>query len=455
MGQLPKNKKIKQEKLFSTAVPSSQVQLKLVKQVKATINIIQAKKSAKIINYQAVKIKNGEYYLSLEQLNLKPLTKYLTTQGIDSQKLLLEFRQIFKTLTELELIKKLFPKGMKPDHFWIDASENIYLMPESILKVKENYCALNLELPGAEYFRPPEIISASNWQLEAYLFNLAAILYYFLTQTTIFTDQDKAKVLTKIQTEKILKVKALNHKISSELNKLIMEMLNKKQEKRPNLEVVLASLETIAEKNKLTLKFGSITQKSKPNKLVQNKRRNEKIKLFFRQSWKVLLFFVLVFGALIWSLFSGPKAAITEKNTPVEVVNYFYQGVANKNISLAQVAVDFELDQLERLIVESHVIEKMQSAYSSGDAEKEIKRVYQLKNLKVKNLSAAANEYKFEVKYNFSYQNQSDNYNLEAKDQLLVKQVKGVWKIIKIDGNMKTLIAGNYPGRENNGSKNN
>lgn len=137
MGRLPKNQEFKQEKLFSAAVPRSPVQLKLVREIKSTINIIQRNKSAKIINYQAVKIENGEYFLCLDQFNLKPLAQYLTTKKINSQKLLLEFRQIFKTLTELKLIKKLFPNGIKADHFWIDASENIYLMPESILKVKK------------------------------------------------------------------------------------------------------------------------------------------------------------------------------------------------------------------------------------------------------------------------------------------------------------------------------
>lgn len=106
------------------------------------------------------------------------------------------------------------------------------------------------------------------------------------------------------------------------------------------------------------------------------------------------------------------------------MVNYFYQAVANKNISLAKAAVDFDLDQLETLIAESHVIEKMQSAYSSGDPKKEIKRVYQIKDLKIQKLSAAAKQYKFEVKYNFSYQNQNDNSIFHTKDQVLVKKLR-------------------------------
>lgn len=55
-----------------------------------------------------------------------------------------------------------------------------------------------------------------------------------------------------------------------------MKLLSKKEDQRPKLETVLMSLENIAPKNKFTVKFLAAGQKSKPNKLVQSKRRKEK-----------------------------------------------------------------------------------------------------------------------------------------------------------------------------------
>lgn len=452
MNQFQKNKKLKKEKLFPAAVPRSTVKLRLVNELRATITVLQRQKAAKIIDYKSVTSENGEYYLiSNSGSSLKPLANYLKNKEMNCQKLLLEFKQIFESLKVIKTIKELFPSGINAANFWIDSQENIYLMPESILEIKKNYSDLNFEIPSSEYFRSPEIISNQNWQLESYIFNLASDLYYFLTKECIFTDQDKAKILTKIQHQKILEVKVLNSQISSELNNLIMQMLAKDKNQRSKLDFILKKLDKIAKQNTFLLNPFQLENNLDSQKTVKNKRRIEKIQLFFRQSWKVLLFFVIIIGGFIWGLGSGPRATIDQQTSPAEVVNYFYQAVANKNITLVQETVDFDLDQMEKLISESHVIEKIQSAYSNQTADQKIKKVYQLKDLKIKKLSAAKKKYKFKANYSFSYQDQTGTYSSQVEDQLLLEKVKGSWKITKIKGDFKAMISGNYPWRENDG----
>ena len=442
-------KNLNKEKLFKDNVPRSRVQLDIVKRVKAAIENMPAELPAKIITYQDVIRENGEYYLLYKgSNNLQPLAEYLNKNSFSSQKLLEEFRETLELLQDIDLIKELFPIGINAFNFWIDENEDIYLMPEALLRSKRNYNEFELELPSKEYFMPPELIEKEEWQQESYLFNITAAFYYFLSGETIFSDQDNAKVLNKIQTENILEIKTLIPQISDQLNTLIMEMLAKDKSERPELKEAAAAVEKAAEKNEIQLESFLEKEDLIDNKKIKRKRRTENIKLFFRQSWKVILFFVILGGGFIWGLTSGPPPTITAENSPSEVVNYFYQGLAAKNIKLANEAVDFDLGEMERMISETHVIEKMQEAYTNPDSEEGINKVYSLENLKIEEISASREQYRFRASYEFNYRDQEGRYSNQIEDELLVEQVDGVWRITVIEGDFKDMIAGEYPWRE-------
>ena len=241
-------KKLHREKLFKDTVPRSRVQLDIVKSVKAAIEDMPAELPAKIITYQDVIRENGDYYLLYQGSdNLQPLAEYLNKNSVSSQKLMQEFKETVELLQEIELIKKLFPAGINAFNFWIDENEAIFLMPEALLRSKRNYNEFELELPTKDYFVPPEIIEGEEWQQNSYLFNITAVFYYFLSGETIFRDQDNAKVLNKIKTEKILELKALLPQISEQLNTLIMKLLAKDKSERMELNAAASELEKALE----------------------------------------------------------------------------------------------------------------------------------------------------------------------------------------------------------------
>jgi serine/threonine protein kinase len=427
------------------------VQLDIVNRVKTAIDEMPSELPAKIISYQDVIRENGEYYLLYQgSEELQPLAEYLNKNAVNSQKLLADLQEKLELLKEdIELIKDLFPAGINAAHFWIDQEQDIYLMPEEMLHSKRSYNEFELKMPAADYFMPPEVISGKKWQLESYIFNLAAVFYYFFSGETIFSDQDNAKVLNKIQSEKILELKAIVPELSDDLNSLIMKMLAKEQSERPEINYALEELKRNSRNNKFKLNSFLERENLIDKKIVKKKRRNENIKLFFRQSWKVILFFAIIGGGFIWGLTSGSPATITADNSAEEVVNYFYQAIAAKNIGLANESADFDLGEMERMISETHVIEKMQQAYG-GDPEQsaEAEAIYSLEKLKIEELSASENRHRFRANYEFNFRDREGRYSESIEDELVVEKIDGIWRITAVEGDFKEMIAGEYPWRE-------
>ncbi|TDO94786.1 protein kinase-like protein [Halanaerobium saccharolyticum] len=449
-SQKSEEKKLHKEKLFKDIVPRSRVQLDIVKRVRKAIENLPAELPAKIISYQDVIRENGEYYLLYRgSENLQPLAEYLNKNSANSQKIIKEFKETLELLKDVELISKLFPVGINAANFWIDDQQNVYLMPEEMLRSKRNYKEFELEIPAAEYFMPPEVIAGEEWQLKSYIFNTAAVFYYFLSGETIFSDQDNAKVLNKIQNEKILNIKALVPELSDSLNGLIMKMLAKEQSERPDLNFAVGELKENTGENDFKLDSFLERESIIDSKIIKKKRRNENVKLFFRQSWKVILFFAIIGGGFIWGLSSGSPTTITPDHTAREVVNYFYEGIATKNINLANEAVTFDLGEMERMISETHVIEKMQQAYGGGlEQGEEINKVYSLEKLKIEEISVSDDKYRFRATYEFNYRSRESQYSNQIVDQLVVEKVEGVWRITAIEGDFKKMINGEYPWRE-------
>jgi len=445
-----KTKNLHKEKLFKDNVPRSRVQLDIVSRVKTAIDDMPSELPAKIISYQDVIRENGEYFLLYQgSENLQPLAGYLNKNDINSQRLIEEFKQTLELLDDIELVKEVFPAGINAANFWIDEEEDIYLMPEEMLRSKRNYKEFEIEPPAADYFMPPEVITGEAWQLESYLFNLAAVFYYFLSGETIFSDRDNAKVLNKIQSEKILPLKALVSELSDGFNRLIMDMLAKNKSERPQISYTVEELKRKIREDRFKLESFLERESIIDSKIIKKKRRNENIKLFFRQSWKVILFFAILVGAVIWGIGTGPAATITAENSPNEVVNYFYEAIATKDISLANEAADFDLGEMERMISETHVIEKMRQAYGGAPEEgEESELVYSLESLEIEELSAADDQYRFRAFYEFNFRDQEGRYSESIEDELLVEKVDGIWRITAIEGDFREMIAGEYPWRE-------
>lgn len=447
-------KKLSKEKIFKEFVPRSRVQLDIVEHLRGHLADSVGKLPKKIISYQKVIKENGEYFLLSDVAeDIMPLAEYLAKNKVDLKFLLEEFKLILETIDEFDdfsEFKSIFPEGINAANFWIDKNKKVYLMPQAFLEIRESYSSIDFDIPAAEYFKPPEIISGENWSKSAFLFNFAAVFYYFLSAKTIFTDADNAKVLNKIQSEKILELKYLTADLPESLNTLIMKMLNKNKNERGDFEQALEEISRILEKKDSDLNFAvfSKTKDMSKKNYVKRKRKKENIKLYFRQNWKLMLFFLLLFGGLFFGVFSDTPSVITEDTESEQVVGYFYEGVSTKKMGLIEETAAFDLGEMERIITESHVVEKMRTAFEKNDSASEAEQIYSLEDMKIERLSKNEDNSTYKVNYIFKFTDREGSYTYNAEDKLNLEKRDGIWEITSIEGSFAQMIEGNYPWRE-------
>lgn len=447
-------KYLNKEKLFKEFIPRSKVQLDIVNNLRKNLVDSTEILAPKIISYQKIIKENGEYYLLSDSAeDIMPLAEYLNQNKVSLRFLLNEFKSILETINksdDFEKIMSIFPKGINAANFWIDNQDNIYLMPQAFLEIRQSYSSIDFEIPDEAYFKPPEIIADQKWDKKAYLFNLAAVFYYFLSGEKIFADQDRAKVMNKIQGEKILEIKDLIPELPESLNTLLMQMLSKDDSERGDFDKIIRELSGLLEDIESDIELSAFLQRKDllDGKSITWKRRRENLKLYFRQNWKFMLFFLVLGGSLIFGVFSHTPAVITEETEPEQVVSYFYEGLSTKNLNLIDEAAAFKLGDMERIITESHVIEKMQSAFNQNNSDGEYEQVYSLENISVKQILASENNSRFKVNYVFKFTDQEGSYSFRAEDELSLEKTNGIWEITSIKGSFAKMIEGDFPWRE-------
>ena len=448
-------KNLNKEKLFQDFKPRSKVQLETVKDIQRAIKDLGTELPEKIISYQAIEREAGEYYLlTTASKDLLPLREHLENNSFNFKKLLNEFKAVFELLEELDLEQKklCFSDGLNAANFWYDPQKDkIYLMPQIFVDLKRNYGRYDFADHGKDYFRPPEIIAGEAWQDKSYVFNLAAVFYYFISSKKIFNDKDNAKVLNKIQSEKIMEIDRLIPEISEAVNQLFKEMLQKEAAQRPDYSAVIKKLQSLELDSNKNFDLKSFQAKASKNtdSLLAKKNKKDNIKLFFRLNWKSIAFFAVLGLAILYGLSSGPPANVTEETTAEEVVEYFYAGIASKNITLINESSEIDLGRMQRIITESHVIESMQAAYGDPEAEPEgDQSVYSLEEFEFREISAAEENYIFEANYKFSFRDQEGIYSFDHQDRLYLEKRNQIWTIVEIEGNFKEMIEGNFPWRE-------
>lgn len=441
---------LQKEKLFSSQLPRSRVQLDIVNRIKNDLKsgINRVKIPSEIITYQKIVREDGGYYIYRNgPNNLTPIKLYLHKSRIKSGDLLDYFIEILTVLKKNSSYNnKIFPQGIKVENIYLSKGKRIFILAENYLDLRKKYAEFEEISPKKHYFIPPEMIFEPKWSEKGYVFNTAAVFYYFFTGRTIFPDKDKAAVLEKIQSEKIMEIKYLNSDISNNLSGFFADMLSRNPEDRPGFDKTVLVLRQIKTNLSINYKvdYDNITRTERRIKL---KSLKDNAKLFFRRNWKLLLFFVLIGAGVFWGV-SGNHSSIIDKTvSPEEVLNLFYKGIDEKNIQLIEEITTADIGNLERLIVESHVVEKMQLAFEKS-SDSSVNFVYDLENLKIKEIMRRRNEVIFRAEYDFKFYRDDYYYTAEMNDKISIKNENNRWKIVMIEGSLAEIAAGNHPWEE-------
>jgi hypothetical protein len=227
-------------------------------------------------------------------------------------------------------------------------------------------------------------------------------------------------------------------------------MLAQKPQNRPK------TLKTVIDKLAQFLKNGSFqasqTEReqnlNKSGSQYTKKRLKEKVVFYFRHHWGKTLFFGILIGLLFSvGMFTGNPPVITSQTTPDQVVEFFYSSIDEKDPIVIDQTTTVDLNNLETMVSEGHVMETMRTAYGNlpADEKENTNKVFGVKDLKI-NKTPNDDYYIYQINYIFYYPRDEEMREKDMQDTLTVKKVEDKWQITEIEGSIVSLIEGRFEG---------
>lgn len=294
-----------------------------------------------------------------------------------------------------------------------------------------NYLWKSLE-PEYQIERPAEVIEGNGWSQESDIFSWGAVAYYLLTGAEAYlaaTQEDKA---AKILRGSVISLNDHKPEISPALNKLIISCLNKNPLKRPKVENLISELTKLLESQMVTISEAEAKKLQEKAGLNRKKFKfQETIWLWFRKYGKLTVISLGIIIIAAWMfLGSKPKPTITATTTPMEVLNYYFEGVKKVDVLLVDEAIHKAKNNLSQMVSNIHVINTTNKAADPVGAANQIK--IDVEDLRVEKLSEKPEEIKYRVDYRIKVTAPRLVEYLERNDEFSLEPVKGIWRITDI-----------------------
>ena len=446
------------EKVFQSRKPKGQAAKDIISTIKESINYQNPSLSAEqYISYQSVENIDGEYYLLRSGEDLLPLKEYLASNTVEKKTIIKWWKSILALFKETEELGVDW-KGITPSSLWVNEKDEICLIDPLATHHISNY-RQQLKFDFDEkVLLPPEILEGNDWSKEAQIYSISAFFYYLLTAKPLFTSEESGKIIAEIKRIKPLNPQIIEPQLSAELSDLVLNCLNKEQDKRPNdFTVVIKQLQSLEKEEQI------IASPKEINK-IKDKQSRAKILFKFKKKsfWlackygKLTAIILLVVGVLgSFALSSGYRPVIDKDTSSQQVVKYFYKAVDSKQINLLEETINpKQLPHIKSMIINGYIIETTKNLFSSpppparenaaknktsNQQQKEVrqhkKRLFEIKELEITNIEAGSTP-EYEADYYFVFKKQDQSANIKMHDKLILNKIKGQWKIKKIRGDI-------------------
>ena len=438
------NKKLIAEKIFQNKKPRSRVMLSTVKDVKKSIEKNNIDNN-NFINILDVKKINEEYYIITDKKEYSPtLLEKINKEEYELNKAVKWVKDALEIWNKFDK-KEEYNFELKLNYFRIDNNNEVKIVNPFVNKIIESYRYSQLENEHAEIYRSADVINTDKYEPVDRIYNFGVILYYLTTKILPFQGDNKTEMFDKKMTNSFNQPRFLNPEISKSLNDLIMGMLNNSF-KNKNLKDVIYRLDKIINNNKIKASKNELNENKNlsKSKLKKNKRK-QNIIFFFRHHWGKTLLVITVIAMFVGlGLLGGNPPVVTQETTPEEVVNYFYDSIDKKDPIVIDQTTVVDLNNLESMITEGHVMETMRNAYSDlSEEEKREKKIFGIKNLSIESIQKDEN-FEFKTNYIFYYPGEDKMKETSMNDTLIVKKIDNLWQISEINGDIRLLIEGNF-----------
>lgn len=452
------------EQLFINKKPRSQIMADIKRSISS---IIEERKDlikhSCYIKNQGLEQIEGEYCLIRRETEVyTPLSEYIKENEVPIERIV-EWMTVIGEMAKEAEDKEIFWQGITMDSLWIDKDENLRLLDPDIVLQISKYRELNVIKP-IEIYQAPEIFNNKSGDKQSAIYSVGIIMYYLLTGKKPFmslnkTEINKSDLVHEIINNKLIEPIYLNSRISPALNQFVMSLLNKERESRiKDWSIFFRKLKDIKEKGIFTTKEEESSYRASADKVIRASLRKRKWSNFWRKRKKIVMgSAAMVLLLYIITITGGSDPYINQNTSPKEVVGYFYQAINGKNITLLEETTDIKLKRLSNMVTETHVIEKMRSAYNTEPA-KEDEGIFGIKDLEILMITENPQAI-FEVNYIFYFNTTEESegvlqeeqaieevrmkhYEVSMTDRLELGNVEGLWKIVNIKGSIEYIING-------------
>lgn len=317
--------------------------------------------------------------------------------------------------------------GLSRGMLWQDAAGELILQDPVVM----NYLSSWLVGSDYRYDLPPEVIRGEVWGPAADVYSWGIIAYQLLTGEHPFTARNDADRIAQVLRGKVIEPRNLQPFLSPELNAVIIKALSVEPGDRPALKTLITELSRLFDSQRCTVSSSEAEAYSaKAGQSLKRHQSREKAWLWFRRYGVICLAAVaiLVVGIFLTLEFRADPI-ITEKHTPKQVVDFYFEAVRTNNVALMAESLHKAKNSLEGMVSNIHVM-NVQAA-TAVTSENKLKII--IDELQIKPVLETAEEHQYDIAYKLHIKMGEKIQYMEREDRFILKPVRKVWRITQIE----------------------
>lgn len=279
---------------------------------------------------------------------------------------------------------------------------------------------------------PAEVVKGAQWDRQSDVFSWGELAYKLFTGKEPFAADEPEDRAAKLVKGLVVNPRIFEPRLSEKLSQLILSCLAVEPRKRPTPEQLGKEYAALLAQGEGLVSAAAIKQFKAKSELYQKKQQSrERRWLWWRKHWMAVAAVTVVL-VLLLSFFLTPKnSRITKETTPLEVVNYYFEGIKTVNVSLIDDTLYKVKDNLSEIMANIHVINATRKAAEYNIAgENAIKVVLEEFKLTKERETATAAQYKADYTIKLIAADEV-NY-LSREDRFYLNPVRKKWRITKI-----------------------
>jgi hypothetical protein len=283
---------------------------------------------------------------------------------------------------------------------------------------------------GEPYFfnMPPEVIKGAAWGEQSDVFSWGDLAYRLLTGEDPFRAGKSEDRAAKILEGMTIDPRNLECRLSEALSRMIMNCLAPDPNQRPKIATLVGELDGLIQGNQYQATpeaAGLFEEKAAVNRRRQLSR--EKIWMWWRKYGVTALITVAVIAVFVLMGMNRGAPRITSRNKPLEVLNYYFKGIRDVDVSLMDETLYKAKNSLSDTIGNIHVINVSRKANELNMKDDAIKVT--VEGLTLEKKAETDESVVYGAKYTVKFTMPAQIQYIERQDEFTLRPVRKVWRI--------------------------